>query len=210
MKTLVSTFGKEDLEKVLLAMKLLPYEKLVLIGKGEMTDCDAFKRVSALEEMSGHRLTAEELDGNDFMELVDGVSEILAELLRHESIVLNVSGGDKLLGDAAILAAFRLGVEAYHCDERLTRLPVLRGATAKDRFTPTEQRFLTSVAGKWTPLDNLVESISQGKRQPVERVMRELRKMGLLITEVQGGKIRVALSGEGKEVARAIKACSQR
>ena len=209
MKALVSTFGDKDLDKVLLAMKLLPYEKLVLVGREGMTDCVAFKRVKALEEISGHEIIAEELDGDGFMEIVDSISEVLEGILTHDSLILNISGGDKLLGDAAIISAFRLGVETYHCDERLTKLPVLKGASARDRFTPTEQRFLASIMDKWTLLEDLVEKIGQGKRQPVERTMRTLRRMGLLLTEVHAGKIRVALSGEGKEVARAIIASSQ-
>jgi hypothetical protein len=82
---------------------------------------------------------------------------------------------------------------------------VLKGLTAKDRFTPSQVRFIKGVDGPSVPFDRLVESISPGNRQPVERVMRELKKAGLIETEVTSGKIVIALSESGAEVARAIR-----
>lgn len=210
MKILVSTFGGYDFEKVVQAMRRLPYERLVLVTGSEAVESMALARIRELEELSGHEVTAEIVQESGFMEIVDAMSEILEKYSRDtrgtcNDIILNVSGGDKLLGDAALFAAFRKGVETYHCDERLTKLPVLKGLTAKDRFTPSQVRFIKRVDGPSVPFDRLVESISPGNRQPAERVMRELRKAGLIETEVMSGKIIVALSASGAEVARAIR-----
>ena len=210
MKVLISTFGRDDFEKVVQAMRRLPYERLVLVGGPEAAESMALARIRELEELSGHEVTDETVPESGFMEIVDAMSEILEKHSRdargrRNDIILNISGGDKLLGDAALFAAFRLGVETYHCDERFTKLPVLKGLTAKDRFTPSQVRFIKGVDGPSVPFDRLVESISPGNRQPVERVMRELKKAGLIETEVMSGKIIIALSESGAEVARAIR-----
>ena len=211
MKILVSTFGRDDFDRVTQAMRQLPYERLVLLGSPDAIDSPACQKIMELEEMSGNRVFSEEIPDSGFMDIVNGVSESLERHSRdgngrRNELILNISGGNKLLGDAALFAAFRLGVETYHCDERLTKLPVLKGLTAKDRFTPSQIRFLKCVGKTNAMFDRLVEQISPGKRQPVERVMRELKKAGLIETEVRAGKIIVSLSGSGAEVVRAINA----
>lgn len=210
MRILVSTFGDGDFDKVVHAMRRLPYERLVLLGTEKAIGSSACARVRELEGMSGHGVTGEAIPDRGFMDIVDEITEALERHSRDDEgrrneLILNISGGSKLLGDAALFAAFRLGIEAYHCDERLTKLPVLRGLTAKDRFTPSQVRFLKGVSEASTLFDDLVKKMSPGKRQPVERVMRELRKAGLIETEVQSGRIIVSLSGPGLEVVRAIR-----
>ncbi len=211
MKVLLSTFGPDDFDRVVQAMKQLPYEQLVLIGPEDASESVTFSRISELELMAGHEVVSETVRDDGFMATVEAVSEIVRRHARDEKgkaneLLLNISGGPKLLGDAALFAAFRSGVEAYHCDGRLTKLPVLRGLTAKDRFTPSQVRFIGLIDVPSMSFDKLVDAISPGNRQPVERVMRELRKSGLIETEVKDGKIVITLSDSGEEVARAIKA----
>jgi len=211
VKVLITTFGQKDFEKVVHAMRQLPYERLVLLGKPDAIESAACARIKQLEEVSGYAVTSDSIPDGGFMDIVDEISESLERHSkddegRRNEVTLNISGGDKLLGDAALFAAFRLGIEAYHCDERLTKLPVLRGLTAKDRFTPSQIRFLKCIRGSSTTFDDLVDKISPGKRQPVERVMRELRKAGLIETHVQSGKIIISPSESGLEVVRAINA----
>ncbi|HJX04621.1 MAG TPA: hypothetical protein VJ489_02260 [Thermoplasmata archaeon] len=210
MKILLSTFGQDDFERVVQAMRMLPYERLVLIGTAEAIESRMLAKIRALEEMSGHEVADEAVPENGFMEIVDMISEILERHARdsqgrRNDLVLNISGGSKLLGDAALFAAFRLGIEAYHCEDRLTKLPVLKGLTAKDRFTPSQIRFIREIDGSPAPLDRIAESVSSGNKAPVERVMRELKKAGLIVTEVRSGKIVVGLSESGAEVARAVR-----
>ena len=210
MKVLLSTFGKDDFEKVVQAMRRLPYERLVLVGDAKAIESKSLAKIRGLEEMSGHEVADELVPEDGFMEIVDAISEILDRHSRdgrgkRNEIVMNISGGNKLLGDAALFAAFRSGTETYHCDEKLTKLPVLRGLTAKDRFTPSQVRFITQMDEPSVPFDRMVESISPGNRQPVERVMRELRKSGMIETKVESGKIIISLSDAGAEVARAIR-----
>jgi hypothetical protein len=211
VKTLVCTFGEGDFEKTIEAMRRLPYEMLLLVGENGMAETESFARIRAFEDLSGHEVEAEIVDGGGFMDMVNQVSTVLD---RHSKvsptgdrpdILLNISGGSKLLGDAALFAAFRLGIRACHCDGRMTMLPVVNGATATDRFTPAQSRFIRVLDRTFTPLDDLVQRVGSPSRQAVERVMRELRRLGLLRTDVRDGRILVSLSEAGAEVSRALR-----
>lgn len=208
MKILVSTFGGDDYAKVLVAMRALPYEKLVLVCEASAEDADGFKKLTHLEEMSGHDLDFEPVDTSGFMETVEDICDILircakdTESGRSNPVTLNISGGSKLLGDAALFSAFRLGIEAYHCDERTTKLPVLNGATAKDRFAKPQIMFIMSISEDGTPFDELLQALQPSGRQACERILRILRKEGLVEAELRSGKVYVALTAEGREVVR--------
>ncbi len=207
MRVLVSTFGPDDADRVLQAMRQFPYGKLVLIGDDRVRESDAFTRINNLEEMAGHSIDFETVDQDDFMALVDGVAEILSKLgdSGKNNVVLNISGGSKLLGDAALLAAFRIGVETFHIDNRITRLPILRGATAMDRFTPSQVRLIEMIGQQSLAFDDLIADMLPSSRQSAERVVREVRRQGMLVSEVRDGKVRLSLSPTGLEVLRAIR-----
>ena len=207
MKVLISTFGPEDSDRVLQAMRQLPYDKLVLVGDDGVRESDAFTRINSLEEMAGHTIDFETVDQDDFMALVDGVSEILS---RHggsgkNHVVLNISGGSKLLGDAALLAAFRVGVETFHIDDRITKLPIIRGATARDRFTSSQVRLIELIGEQSSALSDLITGMGPSNKQSAERVIRELRKQGMLISDMRDDRVHLSLSPTGLEVLRAVR-----
>lgn len=210
MRTLVSTYGPGDTEKVLLAMRTVPYDRLVLVGVGEFMESEGAKTIRRLEESSGHELAHESVREEDFLGMIDDMSEILSTKARvpgegtGSSVVLNISGGSKLLGDAALLAAFRLGVETIHCDSKAVRLPVIRGVTAESRYTPLQTKFLECVADGPT-LDTAIARMLPTGKQGAERVLRELRRAGLVTAEAVDKKVFVRLSPEGAEVLRAVK-----
>jgi DNA-binding transcriptional ArsR family regulator len=211
LRVLVSTFGVGDLDKVLLAMKHLPYDRLVLMGDRHVEESDDFSKIRDLEAMTNHGVTVEIVDDDGFMELVNSVSEVLQRHARdpgtgaRNALSLNISGGRKLLGDAALFAAFRSGVGAYHCDGKLVRLPVVQGATAIDRFTPLQAKFIASIGEDWVALGKVMERMQAVGKSATERVIRELRKAGLLRSEVRSGEVRLSLTDQGREVLRAIR-----
>jgi hypothetical protein len=210
LRVLVSTFKQGDMERVTQAMRTLPYDQLVLVVDQHESDTEELTSLGKLEETSGHAMVIERVDRTDFLSMVEDLCGII---LRHgkdrqtgmrRDLVLNISGGSKLLADAALLAAFRLGIAAYHCDADTTRLPVIYGATAKDRFTAMQARFIESV-GDGCSLDDLVFRTQARGRQPVERILRELKKHGLVDAQVKGGKVIVSLTDTGAEVASALR-----
>lgn len=210
MRVLASTFRQGDLDKILQAMRSLPYDRLLLIGTEDVEGCDDLAKIRRLEEMAGHEVEVSVTNDLDFMGAVDHVTEALANCAeprskgQRNSVMLNISGGTKLLGDAALLAAFRLGVEAYHVDGRITRLPVIRGATATDRFTKGQRRFLRAVGTGSIPIDQIARKMEPMSRQAVDRVIRELKRDGLVSAYADSGKVIIALTPSGLEVLRAI------
>jgi biotin operon repressor len=207
VRILVSTFGPDDSGAVIQAMRLLSYDRLVLIGDegiGELPELDKIRR---LEEISGHALSVEELEDDGFIGLVNSISEVIERHARggRDSVTLNISGGSKLMGDAAILAAFRHGVETYLCGPRLVRLPVLKGVTAKDRFTASQLQMIKVIGDGTVSLDELVSRMGPSSRQAVERTLRELKNQGLFSIAVSAAKVLISLSETGLEVLRAVR-----
>jgi len=207
VRILVSTFSDGDDDKVLLAMRRLPYDELVLVGPED--DGPSMSRLRKLEELSGRELEFREILPGSFMDMVDSISEVLAAARtdrgERNEVLLNISGGSKIMGDAALFAAFRLGVEAYHCDRVVVKLPVLKGATAKDRFTEQQVSVMDLLFGADVPFTEVIEGMGRDNRSSTERSIRELKKMRLILARPEDGKVLLGLSPEGREVARATR-----
>lgn len=210
MRILVSTFGGSDPDRVLEAMKRLPYERIILVGDKDAEDSEGFRRIRHVEEMAGNDLRFEPIAVDDFMRAVDEISDAISKSMRDPSsgrsnqVVLNIGGGGKLLGDAALFAAFRLGVEAFICEDRFVRLPVLKGVTVANRFTALQTHFINAVGESWKEFGRLVLALNPSGRQSVERTLRQMRSEGVVKTEVKSGKIHVALTPAGREAARVL------
>ncbi len=205
MRILASTFADGDDEKIFLAMRSLAYDRLALLVTEE-SEGPSLERVKKLEGLAGHEVAVLPIEADGFMPMVDSISEQLASLLvdgrqgtRHE-LLLNISGGTKIMGDAALLASFRLGIEAYHCDKVVIRLPVLKGATAKDRFTQQQIHLLDVLGVREVPLTEVIRSMEPNSKASAERTIRELRKQRLLRSRAKDGKVYLGLSSEGIEV----------
>lgn len=209
MRTLVSTFGEGDVESTLQAMRHLPYDRLVLVGEPGDGEPSGLAELRRLESMTGHEVRFERIDADDFMELVEGICGLIASLSRDVAgrgdVVLNISGGTKLTADAALFAAFRLGVPAYHVTDRVMRLPVMKGVTARNRFTPLQSQFIAHLAEP-SSIPDLIEAMPPHNKQSVERVMRELRRMGLVSARLESARVAVSLTDEGHEIRRALAA----
>lgn len=212
MRTLVSTFGDGDLERVLLAMRSLPYDRLVLIGGPRKDEPEGLAELRRLESMTGNDVSFERVDSPDFMGLVEEISELISRVAGLNGglsdVVLNISGGTKLMADAALFAAFRLGVPTYHVTEKVVRLPVMRGVTARNRFTPLQSLFISSLEGPRTIAD-MVRALPPHSKQSLERVMRELRNMGLVHAMLENAQVLVSLTADGHEVRRALAASAR-
>lgn len=209
MRTLVATLGEGDSDNVLMAMRRLPYDRLVLIGeRGE--EPSGLADLRRMESMTGHEVRFVQVDTRRFMDLVDEVCEVVSGLSggRGEA-VMNISGGTKLLADAALFAAFRLGVPAYHVTDRVVRLPVMKGVTARSRFTALQSQFIGRLAEP-ASIPDLVGAMPPHNKQSVERVMRELRRMGLVSARLESGAVVVSLTDEGHEIRRALAASEGR
>ncbi len=146
-RILLSTFGFDE-RKVLRAMRMFAYDRLSLIGGPDSFRSPGFRRLRDLEAQVGAAVEATAVDPYDFaacfrkaVGVLDGYSAPRFE------VRVNVSGGTKVLADAAILAAFHQGVECWHVEgDAAVRLPVLRGFRFVDALTAAERSMLALVS----------------------------------------------------------------
>jgi DNA-binding transcriptional ArsR family regulator len=207
VRVLISTFGEGDAEKMVLAMRSLPYDRLVLVGESGSDRSEDFRRIRDLESMSGHQLDYEELRGENFSERADEFCELILRYARSagtgSEISLNISGGTKLLGDIALLSAFRIGIPAYYAGERMVRLPVMAGVAAVKRFTPLQARFVKSLREEGSVAE-VADRMGGINSQSVERLMREMKKAGIVDGRLESGKVVISLTSEGVEAAKTL------
>lgn len=202
MKILLSTFGP-DPENTLAAMRFLPYQKLVLILSEDSKDTPAFSTIVENEAKAKSTVETLVVDEYDLKDCFRGISDYILEERKKDSknqnqIIINISGGSKILGDAALLAAFEMGVPAYHCEKsRAIRLPVLRGVTLRDRLTEPQIAVLQEM-GTMDTIDEISEKV--GKRfteETIRKALRGLRKLGVIRTIPSEGKITVEMTDAG-------------
>ena len=202
MKLMLSTFSQGDAPKILKAMRSLSYDQLVLMGEVGLEATDDFSTIQRLESLAGDHIGFEAVETSDFLEMVDRVCDILRKHRGHE-LCLNITGGTKLLGDAALFAAFRMGVPAYHVDDRVVRLPVIYGASAEALLTPMQREVVLGLTSSMM-MDELLGATGIRSRQGLERVVRELRRMGLVTMSLRSGAVCVALSKQGLDLVKWI------
>lgn len=203
MRLMVSTFSKGDATKVLRAMRMLSYDQILLVGEAGLDSTEDFSTIERLESLAGGRAMFEAVDASsDFLEMVDCVCEILRNRMNHD-LALNLTGGTKLLGDAALFAAFRMGIPAYYVGNDVVRLPVLHGASAEAFLTPLQIEIITRISDEST-IDGLLESAGVRNRQAVERIVRELRKKGLATMSLMSGVVHVGLTQQGRDILKWI------
>lgn len=202
MKILLSIFGP-DAENTLAAMRFLPYQKLVLIMSENSKDSEAFHSIvenEAKAKSSVETLIVDEYDlKNCFREISDYIlKHQRSDTRNQDQIIINISGGSKILGDAALLAAFELGVPAYHCEKsRVIKLPVLRGITLRDRLTDSQIAVLREI-GTMDTMDEIVEKIGgRFTEETVRKALRGLRKLGVIRTIPSEGKLSIELTDAG-------------
>ncbi len=184
-RTLVATMGTDD-RQVLPAMRLMPYDRLVLVAAEEAFESAGFRRLEAIEPLL-HRVP---VDPYDFLSCLEAVRQAVREASRDGPVRMSVGGGSKILSSAAILAAFQEGVEAWYCDPEPIRLPVLRGIRLVEAFAREEQTLGRLVRGP-VALDRLVRSAARHglSRYLATRAVRSLTAKGLLDMQVVEGTI---------------------
>ncbi len=189
-RVLLTTFGFDE-TKVLRAMRGLSYDRLVVLLGEDALEGPGYAHIARLESLAGRVATPVTVDVFDFSACFRAVAaqiqDVQSALGRP---ILNVSGGTKVLADAAILAAFHHGVEAYHCEDDLVRLPVLVGVDVGERFTPTQRAVLRTLRRGDTVRDLAARSPGINP-QSVRRAVNALLRMGLLDQWLDAGRLRL-------------------
>lgn len=205
MRILISTFGP-DPENTLAAMRAIAYDKLVLVLAESSMDTTGYKHINETEMNSGGAIKAiivDEFDLKDcFRDIVDYVRENAETPVKNKKVEnvfsINISGGSKIMGDAALLAAFHLGLPAYHCEKaRIIRLPVIKGVSLRDRLSESQIAVLKEM-GMRDSVDDIARKLGPMlTEETIRKSLRKLRKMGVIRTVASEGRIVAELTESG-------------
>lgn len=191
-RILISTFGFDE-GKVLETMRVLSYDKLILIVGKDVLDKPGYKKLKEIESKSQEAMMTVTVNVFDFKDCFETVERTIREWnLPPNNVILNISGGTKMLADAALFAGYQCGVEIYHCEEGMVKLPVIRGLSINERFTENQKRLLRSLDDGDT-IESIKRKIQDAgmSEQIIRKTIHGLRKMGVIGASLQDGKIRV-------------------
>src|SRR5881296_2795427 len=177
-----------DERHVLPSLRLLPYDRLVLVAGRDTVRSAGFRRLRALEPT----LRIVRVDPFDLMGSLESIRGTIRSAAADGSVRISASGGTKILTNAAILAAFQEGVEAWYCDPDPVRLPVLQGVSLDAAFSPAEGAIALALHGP-IRYDRLVAAVAARSfaRRTVLGAIRSLAAKGLVELDRDGGMVLV-------------------
>jgi hypothetical protein len=205
----IATFGSEDQDTIASGIRDFPIHKLALICfEYDKEKADEFSRkIRPILKLpvSIHLVSRR----NVIRDTLERVSEILASNKDFRQVLVNVSCGDKLIGCAALSAAFINGIKAFGMDEEGSPLlmPILK-LSYNEIISESKIKILKAIneatGGYIESLEHL-ESIS-GYGKPLlsyhiqgGRDSKGLADLGLLeIEKGERGKISARLTTLGK------------
>lgn len=187
-RTLVATFGFDE-RRILPALRLLAYDDLVLLAGRDSLRAAGFTRLKGLEPSLRTIL----VDPFDFSECYRKAASTLEDLARSDRDVrLTVTGGTKILGAAALLAAFQEGVETWFCEPDPIRLPVLRGVRVVEDISPRAREVADVLRGPMASERFLAAAAGQGLTPREARVaLGQLVSRGLVEESLEAGRLLV-------------------
>lgn len=123
----IATYG-EDQEGITLGIKNFPIHKLTLLCyEDDRKRAEEFgRRISSTLSIPVNYLNVSE--NNVIKDTLEKIASILKEENEFDQILINVSSGEKLIGCAALSAAFVNGIQAFGMSKNYTPLimPVLK------------------------------------------------------------------------------------
>jgi len=177
-----------DERHVLPSLRLMPYDRLVLVAGRETFRSAGFRRLKVLEP----GLRTVRVDPFDLTDALESIRGTIRRAVGDGPVRISASGGTKILTNAAILAAFQEGIEAWYCDPDPVRLPVLRGVSLAAAFSPAEGAVAHALHG---PIghDRLVTAVAARgfARRTVLGAIRSLAAKGLVELDRDDGTVLV-------------------
>ena len=124
----IATFGPEDQDTIASGIRNFPVHKLSLICfESDKEKAEDFSR--KIRSVLGLPVSIHVVSRKDVIrDTLERVSEILVKDGKNYQVLMNVSCGDKLIGCAALSAAFINGIKAFGMDEKGSPLlmPILK------------------------------------------------------------------------------------
>ena len=206
----IATFGSDGQDGIALGIRSFPIHKLVLICfSSDKSRAEEFSRKirSVLGLPVTITLVTKENVIRDTMERVNEILNLNAK--EFQQILMNVSSGDKLIGCAALSAAFINGIKAFGMDATGTMpllMPVLK-LSYNEIISEAKIKILKaidSVGGIIDSLDHLEQISGYGKPLLSYHVQgakdsKGLADLGLVEVEKgERGKISAKLTTLGK------------
>ena len=206
----IATFGSDGQDGIALGIRSFPIHKLVLICfSSDKSRAEEFSRKirSVLGLPVTITLVTKENVIRDTMERVNEILNLNAK--EFQQILMNVSSGDKLIGCAALSAAFINGIKAFGMDATGTiplLMPVLK-LSYNEIISESKIKILKaidSVGGIIESLDHLEQISGYGKPLLSYHVQgakdsKGLADLGLVEVEKgERGKISAKLTTLGK------------
>ena len=183
-RTLIATMGFDE-RHVLPALRLMPYDRLVIVAGRETFRSTGFRKLKALEPS----LRSVPVDPFDLAGSLEALRRTILDAGRDGTVRISVSGGTKILASAAILAAFQQGVEAWYCDPEPVRLPILHGLRLNEAFAPPE-RIAARLIRSPIDMERLVHAMASAgvSRRTALGAIRALATKRLVTLENETGR----------------------
>jgi hypothetical protein len=187
---LITTFGFDD-KKIQSAMRMLAYDKLVLVTGKDSIEKESYKRLHEVESSGSNEMETVVVDVFDFMDCLKGIEDVIDKYTKRGSkVIVNFSGGTKVLSDAALLASFQKGIKSYHCEDVLIELPVIKNLPIQERLTDMQRKVLKKIKGDIERREFEQMLVEEGNPlSSVQKAIRELKKMELLDVTVKNGEM---------------------
>ncbi len=183
-RTLIATMGFDE-RHVLPALRLMPYDRLVVVGGRDTFRSAGFRRLKDLEPS----LRSVVVRPFDLLDSLETVRRTIVDSARAGPVRLSVSGGTKILANAAILAAFLEGIETWYCETTPIRLPVLAGVRLGEPF-PASERAIMQLVRRPVAVERLAARALAGgmSRRTALAAVRSLASKGLVTLDVRAGR----------------------
>lgn len=183
-RTLIATMGFDE-RHVLPALRLLPYDRLVLVAGRDTFRSPGFRRLRFLEP----DLQAVRVNAFHFRNCLESIQESVRLALRNGPVRISATGGTKILTMAAVLVAFQEGVDVWYCDPNPVRLPVLRGVRLAAAFSGAEGSAIRLLR-RAMPLELLVPTVIEYgfARRTVLASIHSLASKGLVKITTRDGR----------------------
>lgn len=190
-RVLISTFGFDE-RKVLRAFRAVPHETLGLVLSSESQRSPGYRRLRDLLAPPREFLVRP----FDFLECFRTTCRAI-DSFGGSDVTVNVSGGTKIMADAAVLASFACGASAVHAGDEVVRLPLLRGVRLEEAFSRDDRAVLRSVR-RSVRVEALVSSlVREGVAESRARgSIRRLHGLGILDLRIRKGKAYAAWAPE--------------
>lgn len=207
VRTLICTFGFNE-KKVFAAMRTIRYNHLVLVAGKDVLERNEYKLMVAIEKKGGGTVETVTVNPFDFADCYNITNRAIRKHMAGGDVVLNISGGTKILADAAILAAFQNGVEAYHCDETTVKLPVMKGVRFEDAFSEDDVRIMKKF-DEGDTVKSLAIKLSGLSDASLRKSLKNLEKLGVIVPVLEKGEARYHSTPGHRDIAALAERCTR-